>query len=168
MDIPTPVHNELHRIATTGIIYRVNGEGAREYLITKRAPHKKVWPGKWTVPGGGLEVGDYINEEATYQNSESPQWYHVLERALLREINEEVGVEVKDIELLQDVAFIRPDGVAVIVFSFYCAYVDGDVVLDEDATEHAWVTAEAAQTYDFIQGIEKEIMATEERLTKKN
>ena len=168
MDIPTPVHNELHRIATTGIIWRKSAEGAREYLVTKRAPHKKVWPGKWTVPGGGLEVSDYINAEATYQNSESPQWYHVLERALLREIKEEAGVEVDQIELLQDVAFIRPDGVAVIVFSFYCRYVGGEVALDEDATEYAWVTADAAQGYDFIQGIEKEIMATEERLSKRD
>ncbi len=165
METPVPVHNELHRIATTGIIWRLDAD-ARRYLITKRAPHKKVWPGKWTVPGGGLEVNDYINVGATYQNSESPQWYNVLERALLREIKEETGVEVDDINLLQDVAFIRPDGIAVVVFSFYCRYVGGEVVLDEDATEHAWVTAKEAQGYEFIQGIEKEIMSAEERLLK--
>lgn len=164
METPTPVHNELHRIATTGIIWRKDAD-ARRYLVTKRAPHKKVWPGKWTVPGGGLEVTDYINVDPTYQNSESPQWYNVLERALAREIKEEVGVEVGPGTLLQDVAFIRPDGIAVIVFSFFCEYLGGEVALDEDATEHAWVTAEEAQNYDFIQGIEKEIMATEERLT---
>lgn len=166
MQTPVPVHNELHRIATTGVIWRKD-EDAYRYLITKRSAHKKVWPNKWTAPGGGLEVADYINTEATHQNSESPQWYHVLERALLREIQEEVGVDVRDIQQIQDVAFIRPDGIPVIVFSYSCEYVSGEVVLDEDATEHAWVTAQEAQTYDFIQGIEKEIMITEERLTKK-
>jgi len=163
---PTPKEKELHRIATTGIIWRKDEDGARRYLVTKRAPHKKMWPGKWTVPGGGLEVSDYIGTEAAYQNSESPQWYDVLERALLREIREEVGVEVDDIRLLQNVAFIRPDGIPVIVFSFYCRYASGEVRLDEDATEHAWPTAEEAQSYDFIQGIEKEIMATETRLNE--
>jgi len=41
---------ELHRIAITTIIYNKDGK----FLLTKRAPHKKVHPGKWTVPGGGL------------------------------------------------------------------------------------------------------------------
>ncbi len=47
---------ELHRIAVTCIIY--NDEG--RYLVTKRSPTKKVHPNKWTVPGGGLSVDDYI------------------------------------------------------------------------------------------------------------
>lgn len=42
---------ELHRIAITGIIY--NDEG--KYLITRRSLEKKVFPGKWTVPGGGAQ-----------------------------------------------------------------------------------------------------------------
>lgn len=163
MATPAPIHTELHRIATTGIIWREE-DGVRRYLATKRAPGKKMWPNRWTVPGGGLEVKDYTETEARFQNSESPQWYHVLERGLLREIKEEVGVEVTDITFLQDVAFIRADGTPVIVFSFYCKYAGGEVALDEDATEYAWLTAEEAQTYDFIQGIEKEILATDERL----
>ncbi len=164
MATPTPVHNELHRIATTGIIWKEEN-GVRTYLATKRSPQKKAWPNKWTVPGGGLEVTDYINSSDTvYQNTESPQWYDVLEKSLRREILEEVNVEVEDIQLLQNVAFIRPDGIPAVVFSFYCKYVSGEVVLDEDATEFAWVTAEEAQSYDFIQGIEKEILETDNRL----
>lgn len=161
--MPEPIHNELHRIALTGIIWN-EVDGKRQYLITKRAAHKKVWPNKWTVPGGGLEVTDYINSEASKNNPESPQWYNVLERALLREINEEVGVEVSDIEPLQDVAFIRPDGVPVIVLSFSCRYVRGEVTLDADATEFAWIEADEVANYDFIKGIDNEIKMVEERL----
>lgn len=47
MNIIQPIQKELHRIVTTTIIYN---EG--KYLITKRAPAKKVHPNKWTVPGG--------------------------------------------------------------------------------------------------------------------
>jgi 8-oxo-dGTP pyrophosphatase MutT (NUDIX family) len=166
MAVPAPIHNELHRIAITGIVWRQEQDGSRRYLITKRAPFKKVWPNKWTVPGGGVEASDYMAGEATYQNSESPQWYGAVETTLRREIREEAGVEVDDIRYLLDVAFIRPDGVPVIVLSFYCRYVSGEVTLDEDATEYAWVTADELGSYEFIQGIDHEIRQVDERLAK--
>ena len=165
MDVPKPIHDEHHRIAITGIIWKQGADGARKYLITKRSPHKKAWPNKWTVPGGGLEVKDYISSEATYQNSESPQWYNAVENALRREIREEVGVEVSDIGYLLDVAFIRTDGVPCIVLSFYCKYDSGEITLDDSATEYAWVTAEEAQGYELIQGIDHEILEVDKRLT---
>ncbi|MBU6321246.1 MAG: NUDIX domain-containing protein, partial [Patescibacteria group bacterium] len=158
-----PKEKELHRIAVTGIIWKEEG-GARTYLITKRAPHKKAWPGKWTVPGGGMQVDDYINEEKTFANEESPQWYNAVEKTLRREIREEVGLEVSDIGYLLDVAFIRPDGIPAIVLSFYCQYASGEVALDEDATEYAWITAAEVGDYELIQGIDHEITLVEERL----
>lgn len=88
------------------------------------------------------------------------------ERTLRREIREEVNLEVDDITYLLDVAFIRPDGVAVLVLSYYCAYVSGEVVLDGDATEYAWVTVEDLADYDFIVGIDDEIRKVEKRLSK--
>ena len=36
---------ELHRVATTCIIYNAEGK----YLVTKRSPHKKAFPNKWTA-----------------------------------------------------------------------------------------------------------------------
>src|SRR6185437_3296458 len=108
---PVPTQNELHRIAITGIIWKEDTDGTRRYLITKRSPHKKAWPGKWTVPGGGLDTKDYMETEATYQNTESPQWYNAVERTLRREIMEEVGLEIDSVQYLLDLAFIRPDGV---------------------------------------------------------
>lgn len=159
-----PVHTDLHRIAITGIIWKQDADGTRRYLITKRAPTKKAWPNKWTVPGGGLETTDYMNAEATYQNNESPQWYNAVETTLRREIREEVGIEVSDIQYLLDLAFIRPDGVPAIVLSFYCKYASGEVTLDEDATEYAWVSATEVGDYELIQGIDHEIQMVDERL----
>lgn len=166
MATPEPIHSDLHRIAITGIIWKLDEDGTRRYLITKRSPTKKAWPNKWTVPGGGLETTDYMSTEATYQNSESPQWYNAVETTLRREIREEVGVEVEDVQYLLDLAFIRPDGIPAIVLSFYCKYVSGDVVLDEDATEFAWITAAEVGKYELIQGIDHEIQMVEERLSK--
>jgi len=42
---------ELHRVVSTAIIHK-NGR----FLITRRSLNKKAFPGKWTVPGGGLET----------------------------------------------------------------------------------------------------------------
>lgn len=165
MDIPQPVHSDLHRIAITGIIWKLDPDGTRRYLITKRAMTKKAWPGKWTVPGGGLETSDYMSTEATYANSESPQWYNAVETTLRREIQEEVGLEVDNIKYLLDLAFIRPDGIPAIVLSFYCRYVGGEVVLDEDATDYAWITAAEIENYDLIQGIDHEIQLVEKSLS---
>lgn len=164
MVAPQPIHTELHRIAITGIIWRVNAEGMREYLITKRSMEKKAWPGRWTVPGGGLETDDYMSQQATFQNSESPQWYNAVENTLRREIKEEVGVEVDDVQYLLDIAFIRPDGIPVIVLSYYCKYASGEVVLDSESMDFAWILASEVSKYELIQGIDHEIEMVEKRL----
>ena len=158
-------NKELHQIAVTGIIWRLREDGKREYLITKRAPHKKVLPNRWTVPGGGLETSDYTETEPSYLNEESPQWYNVAEITLKREIREEVSLEVEEVRYLLDVVFIRPDGVPVIVLSYYCKYKSGEVKLDEDATEFAWITVDQVKEYDLIAGIDHEIQLADEQLT---
>ena len=157
-------HNELHRIAVTGIIWKTNPDSSRSYLLTKRSPQKKAWPNKWTVPGGGMEVSDYTQREATYLNDESPQWYNAVEQTLRREIREEVNLEVTDVQYLLDLAFIRPDGIPAIVLSYYCKYESGEVKLDEDATEFAWVMVNQIHEYDLIAGIDHEIQLADQRI----
>ena len=149
---------ELHRVVTTILIYKPNFT----YLITKRALHKKMMPGKWTIPGGGLSTDDYTNLPISTKGA--PQWYGALEIAMRREIKEEVNLEIGKPELLTDLTFIRPDGVPCICFSYFAPYVSGEVKLDEDATEFAWVTLEEAKKYDFIVGIWDEIRQVEKIL----
>ena len=165
MEVPTPKYDDLHRIAVTGIIWKLDEDGTRRYLITKRSTHKRVWPGKWTVPGGGMETSDYTGSKATYDDSESPQWYNAVDTTLRREIREEVNVEVSDVQYLLDLAFIRPDGIPAIVLSFYCKYESGEVQLDEDAVEFAWVSAAELDKYELIQGIDHEIELVDKRLS---
>ena len=145
---------ELHRITTTCIIY--NNEN--KYLVTKRSPNKKVHPNKWTVPGGGLNTDDYIDTPQTHGNA---GWYGAVEKALLREIKEEVNVEIDKAKYLLDLTFIRPDGVPVLVLSYYAAYVSGEVLLDEDAVEFKWVSLEEVKELDLIAGIYEEIEMVE-------
>jgi 8-oxo-dGTP pyrophosphatase MutT (NUDIX family) len=140
---------ELHRIAVTAVIY--NDEG--KFLITKRSPHKKVFPNLWTVPGGGMEVDDYIHTEP----NGNKQWYGAIEKTLRREVMEEVNVEIEKPEYFCDVAFIRPDNVPVLVLSYFAKYKSGEVELDDDAVEYAWISVDEIDGYEFIQGIDEEI-----------
>jgi len=156
-------NQELHRIVSTAIIYKKEESGI-EYLITKRSPHKKVFPSKWTVPGGGLETDDYTTTPA---NSDGC-WYYALSISLRREVREEVNLEIGFIKYLLDLALIRPDGIPVITLSFYAPYKSGEVKLDEDAIEFVWATYEECKKYDLIEGILDEIRMVDEILKGKN
>lgn len=151
---------ELHRIATTAIIYNKEGR----FLITRRSLSKKAFPGKWTVPGGGLETDDYIN---TPPSTKAGQWYYSVEKTLRREVKEEVNVEIGKPEYLLDLTFIIPDGTPCMVLSFYAPYVSGEVKLDEDSIDYKWVTDKEAENYDLIDGISEEIKMVDSILKDK-
>lgn len=155
---------ELHRVVTTTIIYKKDKKGFK-FLITKRSPHKKVHPNKWTVPGGGLSVDDYINLPPSTKGA--PQWYNALNNSLIREIKEEVGLRVGKPEFLVDLTFIRPDGIPVIVFSYFAKYLGGEVRLDEDAVDFQWVNIKEAKEYDLIDGIWEEMRDVDKILRKR-
>jgi len=139
---------ELHRITSTAIIYK---DG--KYLLLQRSLKKKAFPGKWTVPGGGLEVDDYINIPKTTKD----HWYFGIEKSLRREVKEECNLEVGKMKYLLDIIFIRPDGVPAIILSFYCPYKSGEVKLDEDNIDYKWVTYEETKKYDMVEGLLEEI-----------
>lgn len=139
---------ELHRIVSTAIIYKDD-----KYLIIKRSLNKKVFPGRWTVPGGGLEVTDYINTPKTTPDA----WYYAIENSLKREIKEEVGLEVEKLKYLLDLTFIRPDKIPVVTLSYYCDWKSGEVKLNDENIDYRWVTVDEAKNYDLIEGILEEI-----------
>lgn len=149
---------ELHRIVSTAIIVK-NGR----YLIVQRSFKQKVFPGQWSVPGGGLEVEDYINTPKTTKDT----WYLAIESSLRREIKEEVGLEVNKINYLLDMAFIRPDGIPVVVLSFWAKYKSGQVKLDKtESVDYKWATLKELKNYDLIGGIAEEIAMADKILRK--
>jgi 8-oxo-dGTP pyrophosphatase MutT (NUDIX family) len=142
-------NKELHRISLTAIIHK---DG--KYLLVRRALTKKAFPGKWTVPGGGLEVDDYINLPKTTHD----HWYFAIENSLRREVREEAGIEMANkVNYLLDITFIRPDGVPVVILSYYADYQSGEVKLNEENIDFAWVSFEEAKGYDLVEGLLAEI-----------
>jgi len=128
--------------------------------LFQRSFEKKVFLGKWTVPGGGLSIDDYIN----LPNTTSEHWYFALENSLRREIKEEAGIEVGKINYLCDMTFIRPDNIPVIILSFYAPYKSGDIKLDSESVNHTWATFEELKNYDLIEGIANEIKMVDETI----
>tara|TARA_Y100000310_G_C20626390_1_gene786138 strand:- start:21 stop:497 length:477 start_codon:yes stop_codon:yes gene_type:complete len=140
--------NKAHYVVATGIIVR---DG--KYLITKRSSKEKVFPNKWTVPGGKVEKEDYTKRP----KHTSAHWYNIFEHVVKREVKEETGLEMKNIKYLTSLSFIRPDGIPTIIASLFGECDKGEVTLCEDMTDHAWVTIEEAKEYDLIEGIYEEL-----------
>ena len=145
----------LHEVVITAIVVK---DG--KYLITRRAPNKKRFPGMWTVPGGRLQVSDYVNLRRDTEH----YWYNVLEKTLKREVKEEVGIEIDNIEYVTSLARVHEDGAPSLVISCLADYVSGEVVLEEHETDQfAWVTFQEAKEYALIEGIYDELGMAEER-----
>ena len=145
----------LHEVAITAIIVK---DG--KYLITRRSPLKKRFGGMWTVPGGKLETKDYVD----LPKDTKDYWYNVLEQVLRREVQEEVGLSIKNIEYVTSLATVHTDGAPSLVISCMADWESGEVELQEDETdEHAWVSLEEAKGYDLLDGIYDELAMAEAR-----
>lgn len=129
-----------------------------KYLVTRRSAQKKRFPGMWTVPGGHLEPSDFMS----YPKDSEHYWYNVLEKALTREIQEEVGLTIENVRYVTSLATEHKDGAASIVISCLADYVSGEVKLQEEETDKAeWVALEDAKNYELIDGIYDELVMAE-------
>ncbi len=139
---------QLYRVVSTAIIHK----GGR-YLIVKRNPEKNVFPGRWCVPGGGLEKTDYIEASKRIRD----MWCFVVENSLRREIKEEVGLEVGELKYLLSCVFFRPNKTPVVALSFYCDWKSGKVKINQEHTDYRWITLQEAKNFDLVEGILEEI-----------
>lgn len=149
--------NKVHYVVVTGILVR---DG--KYLIAKRADWEKIFPGKWTVPGGKMEVLDYVLRK----RDTSGHWYGVLEEGLRRELKEEVGLGISNIGYVTSMVYIRPDGIPCLIVSLFGDSSEGEIKLCDELTEYVWVTLEEAKQYDLIEGIYEELVILDEFLKK--
>lgn len=98
-------------------------ENEREEILLVKSPK---WNNKWTMPGGHIEPGESI------------------EKALLREAEEEIGLKMKSKgiisfgELIGSKDFHRP--AHFIYFDIFCKINSANVKLDmEELFEYIWV-----------------------------
>ena len=145
----------LHEIVIAAIVVR---DG--KYLITRRSKGKKRFPGMWTLPGGKLDTGDYTHLPKDTEN----YWYNVLECTLRREVKEEVGIEINNIEYITSLATVHADGNPSLVITYMADFASGEVELQpEECDEFAWVSIKEAQSYQLIDGIYDELVMAENK-----
>lgn len=90
-------------------------------LLLKRSMTKKVAPGAWCVPSGGIDAG------------ETP------EEAIIREVKEETNLDVESFEIIK--TYPRPAG-GVFTGTFYQYRVtttSTNVTISDEHTEFRWV-----------------------------
>ena len=150
--------NLTHYVTATVIL--VNKEG--KFLISKRADWEKAFPGKWTVPGGKLEVLDY----ALRPKDTSEHWYNVIEDLSKREIREEVGLAFNNLNYVTSLVYIRSDKIPSLIISLWAESVGEQIKLCPSLIEYKWVTLEEAKNYNLIEGIYEEMEILDKKLKK--
>lgn len=147
----------LHEVAVTAIVIK-----GGKYLIVQRSNSEKRFPGYWTVPGGRIDVADYT----AWPKDTHGYWYNVLEKTLKREIKEETGIEIENIDYLTSLATVHKDKSPSLVIFCTASYKSGKITLQADELQtYAWVSAKEAKDYQLIDGILDEIIMAEEKLT---
>ncbi len=147
--------NQAHYVTATVILVK---DG--KFLITKRAEWEKAFPGKWTVPGGKLEVLDYVLKE----KDTSSHWYNILEDLAKKEVKEEVGLDLKEINYVTSLVYIRLDKIPSLIISLWAEPIEGEIRLCNALTDFKWVSLEEAKNYDLIEGIYEELEMLDKKL----
>ena len=119
-------------------------EKKKKILIAQRSFEELQAPGKWALPGGKVETNGTDLD--------------VLEQTLIREIEEEVGVEVEnDMIFVKSGSFIRVDDSSVISILFLCKWKSSKAKPLEDSIDTAWITNNELDNYDFAVGVKKSL-----------
>jgi 8-oxo-dGTP pyrophosphatase MutT (NUDIX family) len=145
-------------------IYR---ESDGRFLLLKRSAREKVHPGKYCNPGGKMEWQDLDLASPTRMNGEVYDFENAVEKLLAKEVKEEAGLEIdtKNLIYINSVAFVRPDGIPVVLVKFAAEYKSGEVDIDKnDFDDFIWVNNDEVKNYDCILGIAEEIDKTNKLL----
>jgi 8-oxo-dGTP diphosphatase len=102
---------------------------AGKLLIVQHGPFSHH-PGKWEFPGGKMQPG------------ESP------EEALIREIREELAMEIQIITPLEPASYAYPDK-TILLIPFLCSCSSADLILHEHS-RFEWVDLEDLAGYDLL------------------
>lgn len=159
ISIESAKKEKLFYFVANVIVYR---ESDKRCLILKRDMRETAHPGRYAVPGGKLEWKDLDLKKPSRLNGDILDYENVIEDLLKRETLEEAGIEIKQgLHYINSLAFIRPDGIPVVMIKYAAKYKSGNVKLEKGAfTDHAWVNEKEVENYDCIDGIPEEIWQT--------
>lgn len=165
ISIDNAKQDKLFYFVANVVVYR---ESDKRCLILKRSEREKVHPWKYAVPGGKLEWKDLPLDKPTRMNGDVIDFEDAIEDLLKREVLEEAGIEIhRKLFYLNNVAFVRPDGIPVILVKFAAKYKSGEVIPEPGGfTDFAWVDKEEVKNYNCIEGIHDEVRKTIELFSR--
>ena len=112
-----------------------------EILLLKRSTASKYGPGLWGFPAGHLEEG------------ESP------EQCGSRELSEEIGENIS-VELIRHLTPVR-DEITGNIYEFYLfhlRWVGGEIRLNHEHTDYAWVNRHDYKHYPVMRGVDLDLL----------
>jgi 8-oxo-dGTP pyrophosphatase MutT (NUDIX family) len=148
--------DKLFYFVANAVVYR---QSDQRCLILKRSAREIVHPGKWALPGGKLEWNDLDIAHPTRLNGDVIDFEGAVYKLLEREVIEEAGVKIgSPVYYLNDMAFIRPDGIPVVLIKFAAKYGSGKVRVEAGSfDDFAWVNASEVKNYSCIKGVHQEV-----------
>ena len=108
-----------------------------KFLLIKRTTEARGDYYHWEFPGGRLEFG------------ESPM------QALKREINEETGLEVEKLILLNAWNSFKDECTEIIGLTYICTANGDNVMLSKEHSDYEWVTYEEMNDYNLVKGMSR-------------
>ncbi len=125
----------MNVVAPAAPVVGVGGVAVHEGRVALIRRGKPPLEGRWTVPGGRVELGEG------------------LEQALVREMREETGLEVRPLEMLTVFDRIAREDQSVlyhyVIVDYLCEVVEGSLQAGSDAAEAAWVAEDELERYDL-------------------
>lgn len=119
------------RLIVVGLIKKDN-----QILLGQKSPGKGPYPDTWHIPGGGVNLE---KEDC--------------EQALIREIKEETGLKVKNVEKVAWDTDIEPDKngeqTYYIFLQYSCDYESGEIIAGDDMHHFEWVDLANISDYNL-------------------
>lgn len=115
-------------------------DAEQRLLMLKRSTAAKLGPGLWGLPAGKIEAGE------------------TAEAAARREMEEEIGPG-HVVELVRYLGPIRDTyyGGRYEIHLFHSRWLSGDVRLNDEHTEFAWISPERFRDYPVMDGIDEDL-----------